>query len=51
VWNHAVAAALASVRAEGLKPGAGDLALFAEVAAGRLSADGLRERIPSRYRR
>jgi hypothetical protein len=49
--QHAVAAALASVRAEGLEPGAGDLALFAGVAAGPLSADGLRERALSRCRR
>ena len=42
--QHAVAAALASVRAEGLKPSAEDLVLFAEVAAGRLSTDELRER-------
>ena len=49
--QHAVAAALASVRAEGLEPGAEDLALFAEVAAGRLSTDELRERVLSRYRR
>ena len=40
--QHAVAAALASVRAEGLEPSAEDLALFAEVAAGRLAADELR---------
>jgi len=39
------------VRAEGLEPGAEDLALFAEVAAGRLAADELRERVLSRYRR
>ena len=45
-----LAAALASVRAEGLEPGAEDLALFAEVAAGRLSTDELRERVLSRYR-
>ncbi len=32
--QHAVAAALASVRAEGLEPSAEDLVLFAEVAAG-----------------
>jgi hypothetical protein len=32
------------VRAEGLKPSAEDLVLFAEVAAGRLSTDELRER-------
>ena len=49
--QHAVAAALASVRAEGLEPGAEDLALFAEVPAGRLAADELRERVVSRYRR
>jgi len=49
--QHAVAAALASVRAEGLEPGAEDLALFAEVAAGRLSTDELRARVLSRYRR
>jgi PHD/YefM family antitoxin component YafN of YafNO toxin-antitoxin module len=49
--QHAVAAALASVRAEGLEPGVEDLALFAEVAAGRLSADELRERVLFRYRR
>jgi len=49
--QHAVAAALASVRAEGLEPGAEDLALFAEVAAGRLSTDELRERVLSCYRR
>ena len=49
--QHAVAAALASVRAEGLEPGAEDLALFAEVAAGRLTTDELRERVLSRSRR
>lgn len=49
--QHAVAAALASVRAEGLEPSAEDLVLFAEVAAGRLSTDELRERVLSRYRR
>jgi PHD/YefM family antitoxin component YafN of YafNO toxin-antitoxin module len=49
--QHAVAAALASVRAEGLEPGAEDLALFAEVAAGRQSTDEPRERVLSRYRR
>jgi PHD/YefM family antitoxin component YafN of YafNO toxin-antitoxin module len=37
--QHAVAAALAPVRAEGLEPSAEDLVLFAEVAAGRLSTD------------
>ena len=49
--QHAVAAALASVRAEGLEPSTEDLALFAEVAAGQLSTDELRERVLSRYRR
>ena len=49
--QRAVAAALASVRAEGLESGTEDLALFAEVAAGRLSTDELRERVLSRYRR
>ena len=49
--QQAVAAALASVRAEGLEPGPADLALFAEVAAGQLSTDELRERVLSRYRR
>jgi len=49
--QHAVAAALASVRAEGLELGAEELALFAEVAAGRLAANELRERVLSRYRR
>lgn len=48
--QHAVAAALASVRAEGLEPSADDLALFVEVAAGELTTDELRERILSRYR-
>lgn len=48
--QHAVAAALASVRAEGLEPGADDLALFVQVAAGELTTDELRERILSRYR-
>jgi Antitoxin VbhA len=38
------------VRAEGLEPGTEDLALFAEVAAGRLSTDELQERALSRYR-
>jgi hypothetical protein len=38
------------VRAEGLEPSAEDLALFAEVAAGRLSTDELRKRVLSRYR-
>ena len=50
-WQRAVAAALASVRAEGLEPSAEDLALFAEVAAGRLSTDEPREQVLSRYRR
>jgi antitoxin VbhA-like protein len=45
------AAALPSVRAEGLEPGAEDLVPFAVVAAGRLSIDELRERVLSRYRR
>ncbi len=49
--QRAVAAALASVRAEGLEPSAEDLALFVEVAAGHLSTDELRDRILSRYRR
>ncbi len=49
--QHAVAAALASVRAEGLEPSAGDLALFAEVSAGQLSTDEFREHVLSRYRR
>ena len=49
--QHAVAAALASVRAEGLEPSEQDLVLFAEVAAGRLSTDELREQVLSRYRR
>jgi hypothetical protein len=47
--QHAVAAALASVRAEGLEPGADDLALFVQVAAGDLTTDELRERVLSRY--
>jgi hypothetical protein len=45
--QRAVAAALTSVRAKGLEPGAEDLTLFAELAAGRLSTDELRERVPS----
>ncbi len=49
--QHAVASALASVRAEGLEPSSEDLVLFAEVAAGRLSTDELRGRVLSRYRR
>jgi len=47
--QHAVAAALASVRAEGLEPSAEDLQLFAAVAAGELSTDELRSRVMSRY--
>jgi PHD/YefM family antitoxin component YafN of YafNO toxin-antitoxin module len=47
--QHAVAAALASVRAEGLEPGADDLGLFVQVAAGELTTDELRKRILSRY--
>ncbi len=35
----------------GLRPGAENLALFAEAAAGWLSIDKPRERVPSRYRR
>ncbi len=49
--QHAVAAALASVRAEGLEPSQEDLALFMAVAAGELSTDELRDRVLSRYRR
>lgn len=49
--QRAVAAALASVRAEGLEPSAEDLALFVEVAAGQMSTAELRDRILSRYRR
>jgi prevent-host-death family protein len=49
--QHAVAAALASVRAEGLEPSAEDLELFAAVAAGQLTTDELRARVLSRYRR
>jgi hypothetical protein len=49
--QHAVAAALASVRAEGLEPSANDLALFAAVAAGQLTTDELRAQVLSRYRR
>lgn len=48
--QHAVAAALASVRAEGLEPSADDLTLFVEVAAGQLTTDELRRRVLSRYR-
>jgi PHD/YefM family antitoxin component YafN of YafNO toxin-antitoxin module len=49
--QRAVAAALASVRAEGLEPSAEDLELFVSVAAGTLSTDELRERVLGRYRR
>jgi Antitoxin VbhA len=49
--QRAVAAALASVRAEGLEPSPADLNLFADVAAGRLTTDELRERVLSRYRK
>ena len=49
--QHAVAAALASVRAEGLEPSPEDLALFVAVAAGELSTDELRDRVLGRYRR
>src|ERR1700728_3368932 len=48
--QHAVAAALASVRAEGLEPSADDLALFVDVAAGQMTTDELRDRILGRYR-
>jgi PHD/YefM family antitoxin component YafN of YafNO toxin-antitoxin module len=47
--QQAVAAALASVRAEGAGTQRRGLALFAEVAAGQLSTDELRERVLSRY--
>jgi len=49
--QHAVAAALASVRAEGLKPSADDMQLFVAVAAGTLSTDELRARVLGRYGR
>jgi PHD/YefM family antitoxin component YafN of YafNO toxin-antitoxin module len=49
--QHAVAAALASVRAEGLEPSPEDLELFIAVAAGELSTDELRDRVLNRYRR
>ena len=49
--QHAVAAALASVRAEGLEPSVEDLALFAEVAAGQMTTDELRNQILARYKR
>jgi hypothetical protein len=48
--QHAVAAALASVRADGLEPSTQDLALFAAVAAGEMTTDELRDRVLSRYR-
>lgn len=48
--QHAVAAALASVRAEGLEPSPEDLQLFVAVAAGELSTDELRNRVLGRYR-
>jgi hypothetical protein len=50
-WQRAVAAALAAVRAEGLEPSAQDLTLFADVAAGQMTTDELRDRILGRYRR
>lgn len=46
--QRAVAAALASVRAEGLEPTAEDLALFTKVAAGELTTQQLREQVLSR---
>jgi PHD/YefM family antitoxin component YafN of YafNO toxin-antitoxin module len=49
--QHAVAAALASVRADGLEPSEQDLDLFVAVAAGEMSTDELRNRILDRYRR
>ncbi len=49
--QRAVAAALASVRAEGLEPSAEDLALFVEVAAGQMTTGELRDRVLSRYQR
>jgi hypothetical protein len=49
--QYAVAAALASVRAEGLEPSRADLQLFTAVAAGELSTDELRARVLARYRR
>jgi PHD/YefM family antitoxin component YafN of YafNO toxin-antitoxin module len=49
--QRAVAAALASVRAEGLEPSPEDLQLFTAVAGGELSTDELRDRVLSRYRR
>lgn len=47
--QHAVAAALASVRAEGLEPSPEDLELLVAVAAGELSTDELRARVLGRY--
>jgi hypothetical protein len=49
--QRAVEMALASVRAEGLEPSAEDLNLFADVAAGQMTTDELRDRILARYRR
>lgn len=49
--QHAVAAALASVRAEGLEPSREDLALFVAVATGELSTDELRDRVLGRYQK
>jgi hypothetical protein len=48
--QHAVAAALASVRADGLEPSQDDLELFVQV-AGQLTTDELRDRILTRYLR
>jgi prevent-host-death family protein len=48
--QHAVAAALASVRADGLEPSVEDLALFAAVAAGEMTTGELRVRVLDRYR-
>ena len=49
--QHAVAAALASVRADGLEPSPEDLDLFVAVASGEMSTDELRNRILVRYGR
>jgi hypothetical protein len=49
--QRAVAADLASVRAEGLEPSTADHTQLGEVAAGQLTTDELRERVLSRYRR
>jgi hypothetical protein len=49
--QHPVAAALASVRAEGIEPSPEDLQLFTAVAAGELSTEELRDRGLARYRR